>query len=164
MHALTLNKHIVERDLPATREILATFGNTSGVYLYEDEKDLEKLVREEIAAGRSDVEDAATMTWDDWVDGLMAMCEKLLLSRSLYGKCVERIAAGDALREAAELRNRLRAAASAPEPAPSLACECGLRSPGATSVAKAVTARHTRPATVKVAGAPHRAAAWPTAG
>lgn len=132
MHALALRKPVVARNIPATREILSSFRSYSGVILYEENSELPQRVIEAVQAGASRVDDAGTQTWGEWVDGLAELCVQLISAPDIYARCVERIHAGDALREHHQLGELLRArvaptqhlpqiSVQASEPAPSVA-------------------------------------------
>jgi GT2 family glycosyltransferase/glycosyltransferase involved in cell wall biosynthesis len=115
LHALALGKPVVARDIPATREILARFRSCSGVFLFEANEEIPAMVIDALQAGRSQVDDADCADWSAWVDGFVAFLRDLSEAPDLHARCVERLYAGDGLREARELRNLL------PGPTPGLA-------------------------------------------
>lgn len=100
VRALTLGKPVVARDIPATREILATYKSTKGIFLYGDDEELVSAVKSAMAAGSSQVDDSDAQSWDDWVDGFAVYCKDLLNQNDVFLKLVERIRAGDLLRRA----------------------------------------------------------------
>ncbi|MDR7153759.1 GT2 family glycosyltransferase/glycosyltransferase involved in cell wall biosynthesis [Sphingobium xenophagum] len=110
MHALALGKPIVARDIPATREILATFSSVEGVYLYVRDSDLPELVRQAVAFGHSSAIERAPRTWDDWSQGLFHFATGLTAQPDLYDRLMDRIEDGDMLR----LRHAVEDGASQP--------------------------------------------------
>jgi len=98
MHALALGKPVVARDIPATREILATFASIEGVYLYLSDSELPELVRKAIAFGYSSVVENMSSSWDDWSQGLFEFATGLTSHTDLYDRLMDRIEDGDILR------------------------------------------------------------------
>lgn len=101
VHALAAGKVVVARDIPATREILATYRRVSGVFLYADDEALVPTLQRAMAAAGSQVDDQAAEGWEDWVDGFADFCYALLASDDLFGRVVRRIYHGDLIRQAA---------------------------------------------------------------
>lgn len=99
MHALALGKPIVARDIPATREILATFASVEGVFLYVDNRDLPDRVRAAIAFGHSAVVEQGGNNWDQWSKGLFTFVTGLTSRADLYDRLMDRIEDGDMLRQ-----------------------------------------------------------------
>ncbi len=112
VHALAAGKVVVARDIPATREILATYKRVNGIFLYADDGDVERALREAMGAHSSDVDDAATQTWADWVDGFADFCRKLMDADDIFDRLVNRIRSGDLLRKADMFEQVQRASAS----------------------------------------------------
>jgi GT2 family glycosyltransferase len=100
VRALAAGKAVVARDIPATREILATYQSATGVYLYRDDVELVAALKSAMTAGASRVDDRAAQRWDDWVDGFVQFCKELLAQDDVFPRLVERIRAGDLLRSA----------------------------------------------------------------
>jgi len=98
MHALALGKPVVARDIPATREILATFTSVEGVYLYLSDSELPELVRKAIAFGYSSIIEHTSSSWDDWSRGLFEFATGLTSHADLYDRLMDRIEDGDILR------------------------------------------------------------------
>ncbi|MCD6026103.1 MAG: glycosyl transferase group 1 family protein [Solimicrobium sp.] len=108
MHALALEKPIVARDIPATREILATYSYVKGVVLYQNNDDIVDVIQHSIHLTSSNVGDSTASTWQDWVREFMFFCDELIHSPLIYRQAVERIYAGNNLRETAQLKNLLK--------------------------------------------------------
>lgn len=98
LHALALRKPVVARDIPATREIMAQFGSTSGVFLYSNERELEAALRSAIKAKKSTVHDESGEDWATWSTALLKFLEELVATKRVYGMLVKRISNGDMLR------------------------------------------------------------------
>jgi len=113
VHALAARKVVVARDIPVTREILATYGQVSGVFLFANDKQLIESVRMAMQAARSFVDDSGSLseTWNDWVDGFATFCSSLLEQSDLFDRIVGRIRSGELLRKA-ELADLMRVPAS----------------------------------------------------
>ena len=116
VHALAARKVVVARDIPATREIMSTYKNVSGVFLYSDDTDIVAVLRLAMDERWSDVNDEGAETWDDWADGFAGFCLHLLRRDDLFERIVLRIQAGDLIRKA-EMFDRLQIAAPAPQAA-----------------------------------------------
>lgn len=108
MHALALGKPIVARDIPVTREILETYSDVKGVVLYQNNDDVVDVIEKSISLTSSQVGDSSSSTWQDWVAGFMVFCDELIQSPHLYQQVVERIYAGNNLREFAQLKSMLK--------------------------------------------------------
>jgi hypothetical protein len=108
VHALAARKVIVARDIPATREILSTYKDVRGVFLYRDDADIVPALKLAMNEHQSQVNDEGADTWDDWVDGFAKFCLQLLDQDDLFDRVVRRIQAGDLLRKA-EMFDRLQA-------------------------------------------------------
>jgi hypothetical protein len=116
VHALAARKVIVARDIPVTREILSTYKDVSGVFLYRDDADIVPALKLAMNERQSQVNDEGADTWDEWVDGFAKYCQQLLERDDLFERVVSRIQAGDLLRKA-EMFDRLQTASPAPQPA-----------------------------------------------
>jgi GT2 family glycosyltransferase len=115
VHALAARKVVVARDIPATREILATYKDVSGVFLYKDDADIAAALELAMHVHQSQVNDIGADTWGEWVDGFAIYCLQLAQDEHLFARLVRRIQSGDLLRKA-EMFDRLRTA-SAPQAA-----------------------------------------------
>jgi GT2 family glycosyltransferase len=100
VHALAANKVVLARDIPATREILATYRTVSGVVLYSDELDLVEKARAALQMTVSQVDDAGAPSWDDWADGLAGFCRSLTHGEDLFSQTLDRLKAADLLHRA----------------------------------------------------------------
>jgi GT2 family glycosyltransferase len=101
VHALAARKVIVARDIPATREILATYRSVSGVFLYQDEPALIAAVKAAMQVPASAVDDSTADGWDDWADGFADFCRGVAAAEDVFSRLVERIRSGDLLEKAA---------------------------------------------------------------
>jgi GT2 family glycosyltransferase len=110
VHALAAGKVVVARDIPATREILATYKRFSGVFLYAHDSDLMRAVRLAMNETASHVEDDGAESWHEWVDGFADFSARLLEQNDLFSRLVGRIQSGDSLRRS-ELLDRLQQSA-----------------------------------------------------
>jgi GT2 family glycosyltransferase len=104
--ALAAGKVVVARDIPATREILSTYRNVRGVFLYRNDKEMVEALKAAMAAGGSEVDDTGAPSWDDWVDGFVDHCLEMLRQPDVFRTTVERIRSGDLLRGAENGRSR----------------------------------------------------------
>lgn len=109
LHALAAKKVVVARDIPATREILATYKSYSGVFLYADDSDVVRVFKLALNENLSHVNDEEAEGWDVWVDGFARFCAALVDQDDIFDRASRRIYAADLLRKA-ELLDRLRAA------------------------------------------------------
>jgi len=100
VRALAAGKAVVARDIPATREILATYKRVDGVFLYRDDAELVEALRSAMAAGASHVDDSEASGWDDWVDGFVEYCGQLLGEDDVFPRMVDRLRGSDLLRRA----------------------------------------------------------------
>jgi GT2 family glycosyltransferase len=98
VHALAARKALVARDIPATREILATYGRYTGVFLYSDDSELETALRKAMNAGGSTVDESTAEGWEQWVDGFASFCRGLIERDDVFEQLRRRIEAGDRLR------------------------------------------------------------------
>lgn len=112
VHALAAGKVVVARDIPVTREILATYANVSGIFLYANDLELVRTLRLAMNEAHSRVDDHAAESWDEWVDGFAEFCSGLLDRSDLFERLVARIESGDLLRKA-ELLGRLQSSSAA---------------------------------------------------
>jgi hypothetical protein len=101
VHALAARKIIVARDIPATREILATYRSVSGVFLYQDEPGLIAAMTGATSLSHSAVDDSNAHGWDDWADGFADLCRRITTAEDVFPRLVERIGACDLLERAA---------------------------------------------------------------
>jgi GT2 family glycosyltransferase len=116
MHALAARKVVVARDIPATREILSTYQQVSGVFLYRDDAKIVSALRSAMNERASQVNDDGAASWDDWVDGFAKFCLKLLAQDDLFERVARRIQAGDLLRKA-DMFERMQTTSPAVQPA-----------------------------------------------
>ena len=137
VHALAAGKVVVARDIPATREILATYKRYSGVYLYAHDGDIARVLRSAMNDSKSSVEDSAAETWNEWVDGFADFCSSLLGRNDIFERMVGRIQSGDLLRKS-ELLGHLQSPAPAPVSTPTTI------QVGADSSERSVTDEHGR--------------------
>lgn len=99
MHALAAGKPVVARDIPATREILARFEGLEGVYLYSDNDELERVLKESVEVKRSSVSREIGDDWSQWTEQLTHFIGDLVADRkSIQPTVVRRIKRGDVLR------------------------------------------------------------------
>ena len=98
MHALALGKPVVARDIPATREILATFSAVEGVFLYFNDSDLPDAVRQAVECEQARVVEQDGADWDDWSRDLFAFATGLLDRSDICDQLIARIEDGDMLR------------------------------------------------------------------
>jgi GT2 family glycosyltransferase len=110
VHALAARKVVVARDIPATREILSTYKDVSGVFLYRDDTDIVPTLKKAMNERQSEVNDEGADTWDEWTDGFARFCLQLLQQDDLFERVVRRIQAGDLLRKV-EMFDRLQTTA-----------------------------------------------------
>jgi hypothetical protein len=101
MHSLAARKVIVARDIPATREILATYRSVSGVFLYEDQDGLIAAMKRAMHVANSAVDDTNAHGWDQWADGFADFCRGIAGADDVFASLVERIRACDLLERAA---------------------------------------------------------------
>jgi GT2 family glycosyltransferase/glycosyltransferase involved in cell wall biosynthesis len=101
MHALALDKPIVAKDIPVTREIINCFKDVEGVYLYGGNDELFECINQASELGFSRFEEFNTTNWDEFVQGFVCFIDRLISSKNLYADCVARIAYGDLLRSRA---------------------------------------------------------------
>ena len=111
VHALAARKVVVARDIPATREILATYKDVSGVFLYRDDAEIVTALKSAMNERQSEVNDKGAQTWDEWVDGFAIFCLQLAQEDHLFTRMVRRIQSGDLLRKA-EMCDRLQSASA----------------------------------------------------
>jgi GT2 family glycosyltransferase len=100
VHSLAAGKVIVARDIPATREILATYSRYDGVFLYQDEAGLVSSLRQALTVAHSEVDDSQAHTWDDWAQGFAQLCRQILADSRLFPHLVERLQACELLEKA----------------------------------------------------------------
>jgi GT2 family glycosyltransferase len=100
MHALAAKRPIVARDIPATREILETLDDVSGVVLFEDNNDLVEACRVALRHQESRADDRRGEGWNSWADNFADFCFSLIRRDDLFEQVVRRIEAGDLLRRA----------------------------------------------------------------
>lgn len=99
LHALAARKVIVARDIPATREILATYKACKGIFLYANDRDLIPTMTTALQEQGSWVDDAASDTWSEWVDGFADFCIERLNDLDHYERLVARLRSADLLRK-----------------------------------------------------------------
>jgi GT2 family glycosyltransferase len=110
VHALTAQKLVVARDIPATREILSTYRSVRGVFLYATDKDVVRALSLAMTESASQTDDDGAESWHDWVDGFARFCETLVEQDEIFDRLARRIQSGDMLRKA-QLLDRLQSAA-----------------------------------------------------
>ena len=93
-----LGKPVVARDIPATREILATFSAVEGVFLYFNDSDLPDAVRQAVECEQARVVEQDGADWDDWSRDLFAFATGLLDRSDICDQLIARIEDGDMLR------------------------------------------------------------------
>lgn len=98
LNALALGKPIVARDIPPTREILATYSHIKGVFLFRDNKEIPALIKKAISAETSSVVEKDSIDWDQWSKGLFDFCTGLIEQPDLYRRIIKRTKDGDVLR------------------------------------------------------------------
>lgn len=107
MHALAAGKPIVARDIAATREIIGTFEGLTGVYLFSDDKELERALAECLNVRNSSFSRELGDNWSTWTEHLMDFLDTLMLDRAnIYPTAVKRLKRGDALRSNAIIASR----------------------------------------------------------
>ncbi len=99
LHALAAGKVVVARDIPATREILASYKGRSGIFLYANDRDLVATLATAIKEGGSYVDDDASDRWSDWVDGFADFCIARLDGMDLFDRLVGRLQSIELLRK-----------------------------------------------------------------
>ena len=107
MHALAARKCVLARDIPATREILASFNSVKGVYLYRDDSDLKDVFLKASQVKHSLVDDSTAKTWIDWSNGLENFFDTLISRDDIFIKLKGRINAADQLRKLANLEQQV---------------------------------------------------------
>lgn len=99
VHALAMGKPVVARDIPPTREILASYRSVSGVFLFSNDQEMADALRDALSVRVSRIDDAEAPDWTDWTRGLLAFLEELLDPADVYDRLVERTIFHDALRK-----------------------------------------------------------------
>jgi GT2 family glycosyltransferase len=115
LHALAAGKAICARDIPATREILASYKRYDGIFLYPNDGGLVQTLRLAMAESGSRVDDRGAEGWDDWVDGFAEFCTACLQRTDLFDHLVGRMQSADLLRKVG-LLDRLQSSARAAVP------------------------------------------------
>lgn len=111
MHALAARKPIVARNIDATIEILATYKKVHGVYLYDNDTELEKALLSAMKQVSSTVDDSSAIGWDEWADGLAAFLKLSLKENDLFPRLCNRIYAADQLRRFVRMEKEIVPAA-----------------------------------------------------
>ncbi|CAM5359051.1 glycosyltransferase [Sphingobium scionense] len=106
LNALALGKPIVARDIPPTREILSTYKDVKGVFLFRDNREIPTLIKEAISAETSSVVEKDSIDWDQWSKGLFDFCANLVNQTDIHRRIVERTLDGDILRRFAQMRQQ----------------------------------------------------------
>jgi GT2 family glycosyltransferase len=109
LRALAMSKVVVARDIPVTREILSTYKEVSGVFLYADNSDIVRVLGLAMSESESHVNDEGAPGWDMWVDGFAGFCASLIGDNNIFERVSRRMYAGDLLRKS-ELLDRLQGA------------------------------------------------------
>jgi GT2 family glycosyltransferase len=99
MRAIATRTPVIARDIPPTREILSCFADHTGVFLYESEEELLATLPQAMLAQTSTADDRDCHGWEEWVDGLMKLCEDTLRAPDIFETMRDRIRSGDALRK-----------------------------------------------------------------
>jgi GT2 family glycosyltransferase len=107
MHALAARKCVLARDIPATREILASFKSVKGVHLYRNDSDLKDVFLKANQEQQSTVDDSTAESWIEWSNGLEKFFDKLVNRDDIFTKLQGRIAAADQLRKLANLEQQV---------------------------------------------------------
>jgi hypothetical protein len=107
MHAAALGKPIVARNISATKEIIESYSNIEGVYLYDEIRDLEKIIPDAISFGKSIIHDKDACDWGQWANGFSDLISTSINGDAIYSLLVNRIRDGDRLRENFQLNQLL---------------------------------------------------------
>lgn len=107
MHAAALEKPIIARNIPATKEILATFEKANGVYLYDKNEDLDSFIPLAIKDKKSDILESSAVDWVKWSEGFENFIHSLIHQETTYKLLFNRIRNGDLLREHFSLKQLL---------------------------------------------------------
>jgi GT2 family glycosyltransferase len=97
MHALAARKPTVVRKIRVTEEILATFDNVEGVFLFETNADLPAALARALNAKSSACLGTRQLSWRDWGDAVVRLCTRLVAAPDTFTKLVQRVEASDAL-------------------------------------------------------------------
>ncbi|MCW2366813.1 GT2 family glycosyltransferase [Sphingobium sp. B7D2B] len=98
MHALALRKPVVARDIPATREIMASFAAVEGVFVYADDSELPDALSKALSVAHSRVDDSSAGDWAEWTNGLLDFLSDLVDPAAVYEQASERMRERDWLR------------------------------------------------------------------
>ena len=114
VHSLAAGKVIVARDIPATREILATYRSVSGVFLYGDQSELVTALRAAMQVSNSVVDDGDAHGWEQWADGFADFCRGVVGEDDVFSQLAERIRTCDLLERAARAEQSALVAVARP--------------------------------------------------
>jgi GT2 family glycosyltransferase/glycosyltransferase involved in cell wall biosynthesis len=109
MHALAARKPVVARNIEATAEILKTYESIEGVYLFNNDTEIQGALALAIQQTQSAIDDSAAHGWDEWADGLAELFKKTLSANDLFPRLCNRIYASDQLRKLVSLQNETNA-------------------------------------------------------
>ena len=108
MHALAAGRPIVARRIPATEEILETFGEVKGVFLFDSNQALLQACAVALRCPASGARDSRSRSWDDWADGVARFCHTLWARQDVFAALTQHIRAGDALRRIHQVDQQLQ--------------------------------------------------------
>jgi GT2 family glycosyltransferase len=100
MHALAARKPVVARNIDATKEILSTYKNYEGVFLYNNDLEVQNALRSAMKTSQSIVNDHDTIGWNEWADGLLEYLKSLMNESDLFSRACNRLYASDQSRRA----------------------------------------------------------------
>lgn len=91
MHALAHNRPVVARDIPATKEILATFKGVRGVFLFSNNDEMIAAVGEALRMGESQCMESNGNNWLVWSENFSNFLEGIVAKKGIYRKLIGRI-------------------------------------------------------------------------
>lgn len=118
LNALALGKPVIARDIPPTREILATYGAMKGVFLFNDNREIPALIKKAVDVETAAVEEVSSIDWDEWSKGLFDFSVGLIKEPDIYTRLLSKLESGDVLRRFAQMRQTEASAAPAPAHVP----------------------------------------------
>jgi GT2 family glycosyltransferase len=95
VHALAAGKPVVARNIPATQEILSTYGSLTGVHLFDHDLKIISALENAFTTPVSEVDDRKAVDWATWTAGLIQFCMELTQRQDTYTVLEERIMASD---------------------------------------------------------------------
>ena len=93
LHALAAGRPVVARRIPPTEEILSTFDDVHGVFLFDHDIDLLDACRSAMSCNASGARDVRASTWDDWAVRLADFCLSLPSTPDLFQRLLRRTTA-----------------------------------------------------------------------